>query len=74
MTDRAKRIGDMDPTTTLVVTQEMDGDMVLGIMGQDDKDRYFNHSIEFCTSGGRSPNTRAALVRLLEAMEEDNKQ
>ena len=29
-------------------------------------------SVEFCTSGGGSPRTHAALLNLLEAMEQDN--
>lgn len=60
------RIGDMSPTERISVGIDGEGDAYISIGLK---------TVEFCSAfgGGRSPNTRNALITLMEAIEEDNK-
>lgn len=63
------RVGDMHPTHALRVGFDGDGDVYLSITGD------VGDGVEFCTvgtGGGKSPNTHAALVALMVAIEADN--
>ena len=74
------RVGDVHPNRALGIYIQRDGDVVLlitqdeiptgGIDTGDQRTRAAR--VEFCTSGGRSQHTRAALRNLMEAMEQDN--
>jgi hypothetical protein len=80
MVRKAVRIGDMHPTRALEVSSHDSGDFIIRITQDgitvgnvdtgDPKER--SAAIEFCVSGGRSPNTKKAIEALLEAMEKDN--
>lgn len=64
------RIGDMSPTDALRVGFDNEGDICLSTTNP-------LEGVEFCTTGsggGKSPKTRAALIALMVAMEEDNAQ
>ncbi|MDB5264954.1 MAG: hypothetical protein JWN64_525 [Parcubacteria group bacterium] len=80
-TQGARRIGDMHPRKSLSVHQNFDGDIVVsigvgpipigGVTGEQ------NAVVEFCSminGGGRSTNTRLALVALMEAIKKDNEE
>jgi hypothetical protein len=62
------RVGDMSRSAYVSLIQQVDGDMVLVVRGEDGSEA----EVEFCTSGGRSQNTRKALVALAEAIDRDN--
>lgn len=70
------RMGDMAPPgrTHMTVMLDADGDACVSIWDQENRTSGQLAEIEFCTSfgGGRSPRTRAALVLLMTAMEQDN--
>ena len=74
-----ERRDDMSPNNRLVVHQQEDGDMIVGVVpgSMEEFNRMgFSQSVEFCTigmGGGRSPKTLYALRNLMEAMEEDNR-
>ncbi len=74
----AARLDDMGGgVMSLRVEQHRDGDVALYIEvdGAPIEDENGNKSVvEFCTSGGRSPKTRVALMALFAAMREDDKQ
>lgn len=64
------RIGDMSPSAHLRVGLDSDNDVYASIW-----DEHGGGSIEFCTpgaGGGKSSNTRMALIALMVAMEADN--
>lgn len=77
------RVGDMHPTRRLCISRQPDGDVIVSIhqksispigdtgTGAEHKETA---SVEFCVSGGRSRHTREALYRLMEAIEQDNKE
>ena len=70
----AERFEDMSPRGRLRLLREEDGDVIICIIP--DPEAHPNQpmmSVEFCTSGGGSPRTHAALLNLLEAMEQDNR-
>lgn len=64
-----ERSGDMGQGTKLVVMRDSEGDVHLTIcpIGH----RFGMERIEFCTSGSKSPKTTSALIKLFEAMQED---
>lgn len=71
----AERFEDMSPRGRLQVLQQSDGDMIVCIIEDPDSRGCcagLSASVEFCTSGGKSPKTLAALRALMEAMAEDN--
>lgn len=74
-----ERRDDMSPNNRLMVHQQEDGDMIIGIIpgSMEEFNRMgFTQSVEFCTigmGGGRSPRTLHALRNLMAAMEEDNR-
>jgi len=76
---QSERRDDMSPNNRLVVYQQEDGDMIVGIIpgSMEECDRMgFSQSVEFCTIGmgrGRSPRTIHALRNLMAAMDEDNR-
>ncbi len=66
---------DMSPDGTLSLIMQDDGDVIVTCTAWDRlDDRLVSTSIEFCTGigGGRSPKTRAALVELMMAIQQDN--
>lgn len=69
----AERFEDMSPRGRLQILQQDDGDMLVGVIedpnGPNDGVMV---SVEFCTSGGKSPKTLEALRHLMQAMAEDN--
>ncbi len=70
-----ERIGDMGNKSRLIVYRQEDGDIIVEIL-QDDKGQIKRASVEFCTIGGggrQSLHTFEALVKLIEAIEKDNK-
>lgn len=72
------RPGDMDDfnnESRLILRIQDDGDIIVTIL-QKKGDNIEKVEIEFCTplsGGGKSPKTHAALVKLFEAMKEENK-
>ena len=75
-----KRVGDMGPNDYIQVLLQKDGDIVLtgfsfhrSYRGEKPKLKS-EISIEFSASGGRSPHTRRALLKLCLAIEKDNKE
>ena len=76
--DTVERNDDMSPNNRLVVHQQEDGDMIIGIIpgSMEECNRMgFSQSVEFCTigmGGGLSPRTLHALRNLMAAMIEDN--
>jgi hypothetical protein len=75
-----ERFEDMSPRGKLVLIQQPDGDIIVSIHPSDLED--FNRkglfqSAEFCTvgtGGGQSPRTREALLELMNAIDEDNRE
>ncbi len=70
-----ERIGNIDNKSRLIVYRQEDGDVIVEIL-QDDQGQIKRASVEFCTiesGGGQSPRTFEALVKLIEAIKEDNK-
>ncbi len=71
----AERFEDMSRRGRLRVLQQDDGDMIVEVVEDLDSQSPsagLSASVEFCTSGGKSPKTRAALLNLMLAMAEDN--
>ena len=73
----AERFEDMSQRGRLRVMQQDDGDMIIEVI-EDPKSQGccagLSASVEFCTSGGKSPKTREALLALMMAMAEENSQ
>lgn len=75
MTDNTKfaeRFEDMSRLGRLHVLQQDDGDMIVAIIEDPNNPSYGFPTVEFCTSGGKSPHTREALRALMRAIERDN--
>ena len=78
--DSVDRVGDMHPNRALRILQQSDGDIILVIVqdgyavGEVDTGNPNDRSaqVEFCVSGGKSRNTHAALLALVEAIKRDN--
>lgn len=71
----AERFEDMSRRGRLRVLQQDDGDMIVEVVEDLDSQSPsagLSASVEFCTSGGKSPKTRAALLKLMLAMAEEN--
>lgn len=72
----AERKEDMSHDGKLELLQQSDGDVIVivhpGSDSKESKHLPFGASVEFCVSGGRSPNTLHALRDLMTAMEKDN--
>ncbi len=69
----AERFEDMSRFGRLRVFQQDDGDMIVAIIEDpDNPSSGLLPSVEFCTSGGKSPHTREALRALMHAIERDN--
>jgi hypothetical protein len=69
----AERFEDMSQRGRLRVIQQNDGDVIVGIVEDPDgPNGGVTTSVEFCTSGGKSPKTLIALRSLMQAMAEDN--
>lgn len=71
----AERFEDMSPCGRLQVLQQGDGDMIVTVIEDVDSKGCcagLAASVEFCTSGGKSPKTREALRALMLAMAEEN--
>jgi len=58
----------MAPDAALVVLQELDGDVIVCVTNNGGKEQI---EVQFCASGGKSPNTRRALIHLMNAMQDD---
>lgn len=74
-----ERFEDMSPRGKLILTQQEDGDIVVGIIptSLEKARRHFVQTAGFCTvgsGGGQSPRTLAALVALMDAIEADNRE
>lgn len=61
---------DMSPDGWLQLYWQDDGDIIVVVKPEGEGE--IPHSVEFCNSGGRSPNTLKALRDLFTAMEVDN--
>ncbi len=76
---RTVRTGDMHPNRCLAIHTQRDGDIILrieqngAVVGEPDMGNPDVQSaeVEYCLSGGRSPNTREALYALIAAIEKD---
>lgn len=71
----AERFEDMSPRGRLRVLQQADGDMIVQVVEDPDSQGCcagLSASVEFCTSGGKSPRTREALLALMLAMAQEN--
>lgn len=71
----AERFEDMSRRGRLRVLQQDDGDMIVEVVEDLDSQGCcagLSASVEFCTSGGKSPKTREALLALMLAMAEEN--
>ncbi len=64
-----ERSGDMGQGTKLVLIRDSEGDVHVSVCAIGN--RFGMDRIEFCTSGSHSPKTTSALVKLFEAMKED---
>ncbi len=62
------RPSDMAPDAALVVLQELDGDVIVCVTNNGGREQT---EVQFCASGGKSPNTRRALIHLMNAMQDD---
>ena len=72
-----ERIEDMSPDGMLRLYLEPNGDIIVEVRGHDMFENPTEADVEFCecgAGGGRSSNTRVALMSLAEAMELDNKE
>lgn len=68
-----ERFEDMSPRGRLRLLQQSDGDILVCVVSDPNgPDEGVSPSVEFCTSGGKSPKTLAALSALMAAMAEDN--
>ena len=77
MKSQIQRYEDMSPRGCLRLFRQNDGDIiVVAVPNPEDAERRglppFGIGVEFCASGGQSPNTREALLALWEAIEKDN--
>lgn len=71
-----ERIGDMDPKSHLEIYRDASGDIVVQVFQFGRQGLTAFAEVEFCTismGAGQSPRTFDALLKLIEAMEEDNK-
>lgn len=71
----AERFEDMSRRGRLRVLQQDDGDMIVCVIEDMESGGCcagLSASVEFCTSGGKSPKTLAALRALMLAMAEEN--
>ena len=71
----AERFEDMSQRGRLQVLQQDDGDVIVTVI--EDMDSRgpcagLGASVEFCTSGGKSPKTLAALRALMQAIADEN--
>lgn len=74
MTNIAERFEDMSQRGRLRLLQQSDGDILVCLISDPNgPDEGVSPSVEFCTSGGKSPKTLAALLALMHAMAEDNR-
>lgn len=73
MTITAERFEDMSPRGRLRVIQQDDGDMIIAII-PDLNAPIERQSVEFCTSGGKSPRTLLALRDLMHAIALENEE
>ncbi|RTL42961.1 MAG: hypothetical protein EKK53_11200 [Burkholderiales bacterium] len=73
MSREAERFEDMSQRGRLRVIQQDDGDMIVYVIEDPNSPNGgASAGVEFCTSGGKSPKTRAALLALMVAMGEEN--
>lgn len=66
---------DMSPTGRLEVMLDGDNDVIVHVCKGDTAENWESASVEFCTAstgGGSSVHTRAALISLMVAIEQDN--
>lgn len=71
----AERFEDMSRRGRLRVHQQGDGDMIIEVIEDPESQGCcagLIASVGFCTSGGKSPKTRHALLLLMQAMAEEN--
>lgn len=69
---KVERNEDMSRLGRLRLLQQTDGDIIIAVQSEENGLIQPGDSVEFCTSGGRSPHTLAALRNLMKAMELDN--
>lgn len=73
MTEVIERLEDMSIKGRLRLYLQEDGDIIIAVHEQTSDGLVgCGESVEFCTSGGKSPRTLAALRMLAEAMRQDN--
>jgi hypothetical protein len=70
-----ERFGDMSPDGRLHIYQQDDGDVIIVVI-PDSNDNRPSVAVEFCTysGGGRSPKTREAILALMDAIEDENRE
>ena len=72
----AERIGDMDPKSRLRIYRDAEGDIIVQVLQFGRQGLLTVSEVEYCTmprGGGRSPNTFDALLKVIEAMDRDNR-
>jgi hypothetical protein len=68
-----ERFEDMSPRGRLRLLKQDDGDILVCVLADPDgPDNGASVNVEFCTSGGKSYKTLAALNALIDAMAADN--
>ena len=72
MSKVVERLEDMSRIGRLRLIKQDDGDIIVAVQSEQDGVLQSGDSVEFCTSGGRSPNTLKALNELIKAMALDN--
>jgi len=78
MSDEIRQVsvnGDCSPRSWLRITESSSSDIAVETITED-SDGFRHHSavIEFCMSGCRSRKTREALRKVIDAIEEDEKE
>lgn len=69
-----QRYEDMSPTGRLAVMIEEDGDVIVTVIPDSKAFNSFTKSAQFCTfiGGGRSPAVREAILKLAQAILQEN--
>lgn len=65
-----RTLGDMGEGTKLSLFKQDDGDIIVSVIPPGK--RFAEHSVEFCTSGGKHPEVWQALFRLWQAMKAES--
>lgn len=74
MSTTVARLEDMSVHGLLRLIQQDDGDIIIAVTPEENGCIGLGVSVEFCTSGGKSPHTLHALRALMAAMQKDNEE